>query len=79
MTLTLSEEVERALKAKAAQLGKTPDELADETLRQQLIAAPQSGEAPPRDEWERRLLAIGRPAGVSLTNEQLSREVLYED
>ena len=32
-----------------------------------------------RDEWERRLRAIGRPTGVSLTNEQLSSEGIYED
>jgi hypothetical protein len=33
MTLTFSPEIERALTAEAAKLGKTPDELAEQTLR----------------------------------------------
>jgi len=33
MTLTLSPEIEKALTAAAAKLGRTPDELAEETLR----------------------------------------------
>lgn len=32
----------------------------------------------PRDEWERRLRAIGTDCGVSLSDEALSREELYD-
>jgi hypothetical protein len=79
MTVTLSPEVERVLKDRAARLGKSPDQLAEEVLRQALLAHPDGGELPPRDEWEARLLNIGKPAGTVLTNEQLRRENLYED
>lgn len=33
----------------------------------------------PRDDWERLLLSIGVDTGVSLTDEQCSRECIYED
>lgn len=32
----------------------------------------------PRDEWERRLLAIGTPCGANLSHEDLSSEALYD-
>ena len=32
----------------------------------------------PRDEWERRLLGIGLNCGVSLSNEAVSSEGIYE-
>lgn len=32
----------------------------------------------PRDEWERRLLAIATDCGVSLSNESLGREEMYD-
>lgn len=32
----------------------------------------------PRDEWERRLRAIATDCGVSLSNEALSREEMYD-
>jgi hypothetical protein len=32
----------------------------------------------PRDEWERRLLAIATDCGVSLSNEALGREEMYD-
>jgi hypothetical protein len=78
MTLTLSEDVERALRSRAAELGKTPDQLAEDAIRRQL-QLPASVEPPPRDDWERLLLSIPAQTGVSLTDEQVSREVLYED
>jgi hypothetical protein len=40
--------------------------------------SPASGPLEPRDEWERRLLGMATDCGVSLTNEQLSREEMYE-
>lgn len=45
--------------------------------RERLLAA-----APPpiqpRDEWERRLLGLAKDCGVSLSNDALSREALYD-
>lgn len=79
MTVTLSEEVERVLRDRAARLGKSPDQLAEEVLRQVLLAHAAASEPPPRDEWEERLMNIAKPAGTVLTNEQLRRENLYED
>jgi len=32
----------------------------------------------PRDDWERRILAMGRDCGVSLSDEALSREEIYD-
>jgi hypothetical protein len=32
----------------------------------------------PRDEWERGLIAMGRNCGVSLSNEAVSSEGLYD-
>lgn len=72
MTITISNEVEAMLREKAAQAGKTPDQLAEETLRQALL-----DETP--DDWDHRVRTLPVQTGVSLTDEQLSRENLYED
>ncbi len=32
----------------------------------------------PRDEWERRLLGLAKDCGVSLSDQAVSREALYE-
>jgi hypothetical protein len=43
---------------------------------------PKTGVLPidvqPRDEWERRLLSIATDCGVSLSNEALGREQMYD-
>lgn len=44
---------------------------------------PKQGTAPakvlvPRDDWERRLLAVATDCGVSLSNEVLSSDGLYD-
>jgi hypothetical protein len=78
MTITLSDEVERALKERAAKLGTSPEELANQTLKRELL--PQIVDfQPPRDEWERILMSIPVHTGVALTDEQVSRESIYED
>ena len=79
MTITLSGNLEQALRERAAKLGKTPDQLVTEILRDKFQAPPTTPEAQPRDEWEARLMGIARPAATALTNEQLSRESLYTD
>ncbi len=73
--ITLSPEIEKAVRERAEQNGKAPDDLVNETLRMALAA----DEPPARDEWEQRLLSIGLWTGISLTNEQVSSEGLYED
>lgn len=55
------------------------------TEETQSTAPPQRDEAAlaaepvvPRDEWERQLVSIGVPCGVSLSDEACSRESLYD-
>jgi hypothetical protein len=79
MTITLSEEVERALKERAAKLGTSPDALANQTLKRELLGQSIDSQPPPRDEWERILMSIPVETGVVLTDEQVSRESIYED
>ena len=76
LTMTLGPELEAALQDRACREGTTPEELALKLLREKLLAATAVPE--PRDDWERRLLAIGSDCGVSLSNEALSREELYD-
>ena len=79
MVVVLTPELEKIVKAQAQRTGKTAEEVVQETLRHGLMPDHRDQLPPPRSEWERRLREIGRPAGVSLTNEQLSRENIYED
>jgi hypothetical protein len=79
MTITLSDEVERALKDRAAKLGTTPEELANQALKRELMRYETTSPQPPHDDWERLLLSIPVETGVALTDEQVSRESLYED
>jgi hypothetical protein len=53
-----------------------PDDTAvlPEGTRVRIIPAPPQ----PRDEWERRLLALAKDCGVSLADSALRRESLYE-
>lgn len=74
MTLNLPPELESALAAWAAIRDMTPDALALEVLLQHLLPAPPT----PRNELERKLLSAALPCGVTLTDEQLSREVMYD-
>ena len=39
---------------------------------------PTKNSLEPRDEWERRLLSAASDCGVSLSNEALSREEMYD-
>ena len=74
MTLTLDGTLEAAIAAEARERGIDPTEVVLEALHYRFSAPPFV----PRDDWERRLLAIGRPAGVSLPNEALTSEAIYE-
>lgn len=76
MVITLTPQLEAVLSEQARQRGIAPEALALDALRKQFL--PASDPMEPRDEWERRLLEAATDCGVSLTNEQLSREVMYE-
>jgi hypothetical protein len=75
MVVALDSKLEAALKEQADRKGIAPEEFALIVLRERLLSA-----APlePRDEWERGLLAAARPCGVSLSNEALSSEGIYD-
>jgi hypothetical protein len=76
MTITPDPELEAALTAAAQKQGVTPDALALDALRQKFLPRPLPFE--PQDEWERRLLSAASDCGVSLSNEAVSSEGLYE-
>jgi hypothetical protein len=84
MTITLTPEIEAGLTARAAAQGIAPERLLLETLREEFISGAATGNATqnwpfePQDEWERRLLGISIDCGVSLSNEAVSSEGLYE-
>lgn len=76
MVITLGPELERALLEAAHRERTSPETLAIKVLRERF--PPKDPPLEPRDEWERRLLAIGTDCGVSLSNEALSREEMYD-
>ena len=76
MVITLPPELAAALSEQARRRDVAPEALALDALRQRFHAAPADLE--PRDEWERRLLEAATDCGVSLSNEALSREEMYE-
>ncbi len=76
MLIELGPELEAALNDHARRRGVAPESLALDALRRQFLAP--NAPIEPRDEWERRLLAIATDCGVSLDNEALSSEGLYD-
>lgn len=76
MTISLTPELEAALARHARQQGTTPEALAIETLREKFIASLLNVET--QDDWEELILSTGTETGVSLTNEAVSSEGLYE-
>jgi hypothetical protein len=75
MSITLDAELESALKKAAELRGMTPEALALMVLRAKFLNV-QAIE--PRDEWERKLLALPVDCGVSLPDWAVSREALYD-
>ncbi len=75
MVVTIDPELEAALKEQAQRQELAPEILALNVLRDRFLAPAPSE---PGDEWERGLLAAARPCGVSLPNEALSSEGLYD-
>ena len=83
MTITLTPDLEKEVSKRAQQLGTTPERLVLEKLNEGFAMTAVGGEElhipfEPQDEWEHRLLSIGTPCGVSLSNEAVSSEGLYE-
>jgi hypothetical protein len=76
MTITLEPALEAALTEAARKQGTTAEVLAAKILREQLPVKPAATE--PQDEWERRLFGAARDYGVSLTDEALGRESIYD-
>lgn len=72
MTLPLPPNLESALSEQARRCGVAPEALALDVLCRHLVPAA------PADEWEQRLLAAATDCGVSLPDEALSRETLYD-
>ena len=79
MVVALSPDIEKVVKDQADRTGKTPEEIVHDALRRELLPDYRQQLPPPRDEWERKLRSIAIPTGVSLTDEQVSRESIYED
>lgn len=75
MVITLDAELEAALKEAARRQGIEPEVLVLNTLRQRF---PTPALLEPRDDWERGLRALAMDCGVSLSNEALSREEMYD-
>ena len=76
MVITLPPDLAAALSEQARRRGVAPEALALDALRQRF--PPASADLEPRDEWERRLLGLAKDCGVSLSDEALSREEMYE-
>ena len=75
MVVTINGELEVALQTAASKKGIAPEELVLAALRER-YTRPLPFE--PRDDWERGLLLAAVDCGVSLSNEALSSEGLYD-
>jgi hypothetical protein len=76
MVITVGPDLEAALNELARKQGVAPEALALQALRERFLAP--ALRIQPRDEWERGLLAAATDCGVSLSNEAVSSEGLYE-
>lgn len=84
MTIELADDVAAMLTERAALTGGTPAAVAEAYLRERLTAGPSVAElqrrVPPltQAEWVAHLGRYAVDCGMSLTDEQLSREHIYE-
>jgi len=76
MVIALAPDLAAALTELAQKQGVAPEALAIQALRERFLAP--APEVQPRDEWGRGLLAAATDCGVSLSNEAVSSEGLYE-
>lgn len=76
MILRLSPELEQVLVRRAQVHGITLEQVILDTLRQSVLLGTNSNQE--QDPWMMRLRRLASPAGVSLPEEALSREALYD-
>jgi hypothetical protein len=76
MVITVGPDLEVALTDLARKQGVAPEVLAERALRERFL--PPVAGIPPRDEWEQRLRSAATDCGVSLSNEAVSSEGLYD-
>jgi hypothetical protein len=79
MVVALNPEIEKVVKDQAERTGKTPEEVVNDALRRGLLPNNPPESPAPRDDWEKLLASIPVHTGVSLTDEQVSSESIYED
>jgi hypothetical protein len=77
VVITVESDLESALRNAAKKQGIAPETLALSALRERFLIPVVRVE--PRDEWERQLLAAASDCGISLPNEALSSDGLYEE
>lgn len=77
MQIDLNADWMAALEKFAAEKGVSPKDAVKIILSRTL--GPYMPPFVPKNDWERRLLAMGTNCGVSLTDEQVGREYIYED
>ena len=80
MTITLTPDLEKVVLQEAHEQGITPEAVVLKAIRDKLGRGPSelARIIEPRDEWERRLLSVGTSCGVSISDQALSSEGLYE-
>ena len=76
MEITLTAELEAALKESAERRGLSPSDLALQTLSERFLYRADSDV--PRDPWERNVLALARDCGTSIPHAVLSSDGLYD-
>lgn len=74
MVLNISSDLEGFLNDAARRQGVTAEELAIKALKDRFVRPPVQ----PRDDWGRLLLAASSDCGVSLSNEAVSSEGIYD-
>lgn len=84
MTIELADDVATLLTERAVKLGASPSEVVTKYVRERLVGRPSVSElqkrVPPltEAEWEDHFSSFGINCGTSHTDEQLSRENIYE-
>lgn len=76
MTITLPPDLEAVVIERARETGASAEDYVIAALREQIVESRPVLE--PRDEWERLVLSLGTDCGVSLPQEALTSEALYE-
>jgi hypothetical protein len=76
MDITLTPDLAAALNEAARERGVAPEALVVNALREHFLAPHLRIE--PRDEWGRGLLSAASDCGISLSNEAVSSQGLYE-